>query len=106
MRRFLLIALILVLVISLAGALASNFLLYDSHQRKQIQLDARATHMNRQEGTLLDAESRLHELERQLDTLEQDKRSLQEQLSTQEKQIATLQAEIVRPPIPSAVSHY
>ena len=101
MRRFLLITLILVLVISLAGALASNFLLYDSHQRKQIQLDARATRMNRQEGALLDAESRLHEVERQLDTLEQDKRSLQEQLSTQEKQVATLQAEIARPPIPS-----
>ena len=43
MGRFLLIAFILILIISLAGALTGNVLLYGFHQQKQTHLDSRAT---------------------------------------------------------------
>ena len=101
MRRFLLVTLILILIISLAGALAGDLLLFDSYRRRQIQLDARATRITGLEGNLDAAQSGLNGAEREIDNLEQDKQALQEQIATRESQVATLQAEIARPPVPT-----
>ncbi len=108
MRRFLLITLILILIIALAGAVASSLWLYDSHQRQQVHLNILGTRISNMEGDLDAAGSALSAAQGDADALGREKQALQEQiatrenrLATQEEQIATLQAEIARPPIPT-----
>jgi hypothetical protein len=108
MRRFLLFTLILILITTLAGAVAGGFLLYDSHQRQRAHLDIRGTRITDLEGDLDTAGGALITAESDADALERANQALQEliatqesQLATRERQVATLQAEIDRPPIPT-----
>lgn len=94
MRRFIVIAAILILAVSLVLSMAGNLILYNFHQRKQVQLDARIEHVETVESRLGEAQTGRQEAEDRLATLEPAGRTLQ-------AQIATLEAQVAKPSIPT-----
>lgn len=99
MRRFLTILLILALLVALAGSLTAVVLLYQSGQRAQTDLDARATRVAELEGEL-------GSLEAALDGAAATREALQSEIDARDDVLATLETEIatLAAPAPTAES--
>ncbi len=95
MRRFLLTVLVLILFVSLAGALTGIVLQYSLLQdQARIVADL--------ENDLRGSEDGRYTLEAEIDVLEDTNQSLRAWVGTQEAVITTLESAVVHPPIPTA----
>jgi hypothetical protein len=94
MRRFLLTVLILVLIVSLAGALTGMILQYNL-------LSDQTNNAADLENSLRDTQASRQALEGEVNVLEHANQSLRTQLATREAEVATLEAAVARPPLPT-----